>query len=92
MFLYKNLTILRKQLNYLELLMNYVELPVELLVALPELLKFHTFGSSLADIQHEAVNHQNEIKKMRIDSLLNLLYENATLSAQVPSGTLEDLA
>ena len=75
-------------MNYLELPMNYLELPVEL----PELPKFHTFGRSLADIQHEAVNHQNEIKKMRIDSLLNLLYENATLSAQVPRGTLEDLA
>ena len=75
-------------MNYLELPMNYLELPVEL----PELPKFHTFGSSLADIQHEAVNHQNEIKKMRIDSLLNLLYEKATLSAQVLSDTLEDLA
>ena len=31
-------------------------------------------------------------QKIRIDSLLNLLYENATLSAQVPRGTLEDLA
>ena len=42
--------------------MNYLKLPVEL----RELPKFHTFGSSLADIQHEAVKHQNEIKKMKL--------------------------
>ena len=47
MFLYKNIKILRKPLNYLELPMNYLELPVEL----PELPKLHTFGNSLADIK-----------------------------------------
>ena len=47
MFLYKSIKILRKPLNYIELPMNYLELPVELL----ELPKFHTFGSSVADIK-----------------------------------------